>query len=67
MARANRWAYMGQPNFNPPNNDCPECTESSKTHHQGSKTTFDENGKAHMKVTRFTCEHGHEWVVEEPR
>jgi len=58
---------MANPNYNPPNNDCPSCTEPPKTHHLGSKTTFDDDGKALMKITRFVCEHHHEWSVEEPR
>ncbi|MCB9678331.1 MAG: hypothetical protein H6737_24730 [Alphaproteobacteria bacterium] len=60
MSRRNRWAYMAQPGFNPPNEDCPECDGPSKTWHQGAKTV---DG---VKTTRFVCEHGHEWTVRDP-
>lgn len=63
--RSNRWAYMGLPHVNPPNNDCPECTEPSKTHFIGGKTV-EEDGK---KVAHYTwkCQHGHGWLVKEIR
>lgn len=67
MGRSNRWAYMANPNFNPPNNDCPDCSEPSKTYHQGSRTTFDDKGQPLTKSTRYACEHHHAWTVEEPR
>jgi hypothetical protein len=56
MRNTKRWAYMGQPNYNPPNDDCPVCTEPSRTHFIGAKRT--EAGA----VTRWRCEHLHEWV-----
>lgn len=61
MGRSYRWAYMADPRYNPPNEDCPECTEPSKTYFIGGKTV---DG-----VAQYTwhCEHGHRWVVEEPR
>jgi len=66
MSRSNRWAYMGQPNFNPPTNDCPDCTEPSKTFHLGAKTVTNED-ESRTAVTRWACEHQHEWEVHEPR
>lgn len=51
-----RWDYMGRPGFNPPNNDCPECTSPSKTYYIGGKTV---DGVAQH---RYKCEHGHEWI-----
>jgi hypothetical protein len=59
MARSYRWAYMAHPDYNPPNNDCPECEEPSKTYHLGAKTVDD------VKITRWGCEHNHEWEVRE--
>lgn len=56
MARTYRWAYMGLPGFNPPNNDCPECTEPSRTFFIGGRTL--------NEVTSYTyrCENKHEWT-----
>lgn len=56
-SRANRWAYMGRPGFNPPNDRCPECTEPSKVHFMGGQTV---DGVSRF---RWNCEHGHEWIV----
>lgn len=67
MSRSNRYAYMAHPKYNPPNNDCPECTEPSKTFFIGSRTTFDDQGKPTAKITRYACEHQHEWMTEEPK
>jgi len=47
---------MGQPNYNPPNNDCPVCTEPSRTFFIGGKRS------ARGAVQRWRCEHQHEWV-----
>ena len=58
--RSRRWNYMAQKNYNPPSDACPECEEPSRVWHQGSKTV---DG---VKYTRFKCDHGHEWTVEEP-
>lgn len=58
---SNRWAYMGRPDYNPPNDDCPHCAEPSKTYFIGAKTV---DGRARR---RFQCEHGHEWFVWEDR
>jgi hypothetical protein len=52
-----RWAYMAAPGFNPPNNDCPECAEPSKTYHIGDKTV---DG---VPQQRWRCQHGHEWII----
>ena len=57
---------MADPRHNPPNNDCPECTSPSKTHHQGAKTVINDDG-SHTKITRWECEHQHQWSVEEAR
>jgi hypothetical protein len=52
---------MGRPNYNPPNNDCPQCTEPSRTYYIGAKrVTLD--GVAY-KQTRYECEHKHPWTV----
>ena len=56
-----RWDYMGEPGYNPPNDDCPDCTEPSKTYHLGSKTV---DG---VKITRWYCENKHTWTVKERR
>ena len=56
MRNTNRWAYMGQANYNPPNDDCPVCTEPSRTTCIGGKRT--EAGP----VQRWRCEHLHAWV-----
>lgn len=59
--RNNRWAYLGDPRTNPPNDECPECTVPSKTYYIGGRTV---DGVAyHTKK----CQHGHEWVIEERR
>ncbi|MDP2307716.1 MAG: hypothetical protein Q8P18_16955 [Pseudomonadota bacterium] len=56
-----RWGYMSAPGYNPPNDRCPVCVVPSRTYHIGSKTVA---GVAHH---RYRCEHGHEWIVDEPR
>jgi len=61
-----RWDYMGEPGFNPPNDDCPLCEEPSGTYHQGAKTIVNEDG-SHTAVTRWVCEHRHEWQTYEER
>ena len=61
MARYNRWAYMAHPQFNPPTNDCPECTEPSKRFHVGAHT------KDGFAITKWECEHKHTWTVKEKR
>ena len=66
MGRSNRWAYMGDPRHNPPNDDCPECTEPSKTYHMGAKTVTREDG-SRVAITRWECEHKHEWETTEER
>lgn len=60
MSRRGRWDYMGEARHNPPSDDCPECMVPSKTFHQGAKTV---DG---VKITRFLCEHRHEWSVRDP-
>lgn len=52
-----RWNYMGQPDFNPPCDACPECQEPSKVYFVGGKTV---NG---MPQYRYQCEHGHTWKL----
>ena len=64
MRNTNRWAYMGQPNYNPPNDACPVCTEPSRTYFIGGKRGPD------GPVQRWRCEHQHVWVTHgegEPR
>lgn len=60
MRSSNRWAYLRQPGFNPPNRDCPVCTEPSKTYYIGGKTA---DG---VTTHRWTCQHGHRWTTTEP-
>ena len=69
MGGRDRWAYMGQPGHNPPNDDCPDCTEPSKTYFIGAKTVFETQDGVEVKVsvTRHHCEHHHEWVTRETR
>ena len=62
--RAGRWAYMGRPGFNPPNDACPECTAPSKTYMLGSKRSPDD---PNTTVTRWTCEYGHTWTTTTTR
>jgi len=57
---------MGDPRHNPPNDDCPECIEPSKTYHMGAKTVAREDG-SRVAITRWECEHKHEWNTEEER
>ncbi len=57
--RGGRWAYMLAPGFNPPNDNCPECTAPSKTHHIGGKTV------GGVSQQRWKCELGHEWIVRD--
>jgi hypothetical protein len=66
MGRSNRWDYMGEPGYNPPNDDCPTCEEPSKTHHMGAKTVFNDDG-SRTAITRWECEHKHEWETKEDR
>ena len=47
---------MAHPNFNPPNDKCPECTEPSKTFFIGGRTV---DG---VSQYRWECEHKHEWI-----
>lgn len=54
-----RWDYMSAPGYNPPNDDCPECTGQSKTYYIGGKTV--EGVSQH----RWRCEHNHEWITRE--
>lgn len=54
-----RWAYMGRPDYNPPNNDCPECASPSRVFFIGAKSV------AGVAQRRYQCEHGHEWIVKE--
>lgn len=61
MARAYRWAYMAQPNYNPPNDTCPECKTPSKTYFMGGSTV---DGVA---IYKWACEHDHRWEVREKR
>ena len=55
-----RWAYMGRPAFNPPNDDCPQCEQPSKTFFRGAKLV---DG---IPQSRYECEHGHQWIVRGP-
>ena len=64
MGGRNRWAYMAQPNYNPPCEDCPECAEPSRVYFIGSKTLSREDGTK-VKITRYACENHHEWNLEE--
>lgn len=57
---------MGEPGFKTPNNDCPTCTEPSKTYHRGAKTVINTDG-SHTAITSWCCEHKHEWDTEETR
>jgi len=57
-SRTNRWGYMAIPGYNPPNNDCPECTEPSRTWSRGARSV---DGKAQY---RYVCDNGHEWVQD---
>jgi hypothetical protein len=66
MARSNRWDYMADPRHNPPNDDCPECSEPSKTHHLGAKTVFRDDGTSYA-VTRWECANNHTWKTTEER
>ncbi len=59
MGRSDRYAYMGDPRYNPPNQHCPECDEPSKIYFVGSKTI---DGAASY---RYKCEHLHEWRTKE--
>lgn len=61
MAKKNRWTYLADPRFNPPNDDCPECTEPSRTYSVGGRTV---DGVAEYF---WRCEHRHEWVIRERR
>jgi len=63
---SNRYSYMADPRFNPPNNDCPECEEPSKTYFIGANTVSDDDGNR-VKHTTYTCEHQHEWRLAEVR
>lgn len=56
-----RWNYLRDPRFNPPNLNCPECTEPSKTYEIGSRT---EGGK---KIATWACSNGHRWLLTEDR
>jgi hypothetical protein len=62
MRNTNRWAYMGHPNYNPPNTVYPVCTAPSRTYFIGGKRN------AGGAVQRWRCEHQHTWVkiVDEP-
>ena len=57
MSSKVRWAYMRDPNYNPPTDTCPHCSEKSKVYFVGSKRT--ESGHQ----SRYQCEHQHEWIV----
>lgn len=59
MSRHNRWAYMANSQHKSANDDCPECTEPSRSYHQGAKTV---NG---VTTVRYACEHNHAWTVTE--
>ena len=61
VSRRNRWAYMADPRFNPPNEDCPTCEAPSRTYFVGGRTV---DGVA---IYRWRCEHRHEWEVREAR
>ena len=56
---------MAHPNYNPPNDDCPECEKPSKTYFIGARRVVDEDEKP-WTVTRYSCEHKHEWKTREP-
>lgn len=56
-----RWDYMSRPNYNPPNNDCPECEEASKTRFVGGKQVDGVTQK------RYSCENKHEWIKKEEK
>ncbi len=52
---------MAHPDFNRPNDDCPECTVPSKTRLVGGRT---EDG---VGIYTWTCEHEHRWEIREVR
>lgn len=58
MAKSYRWAYKAQPGYNPPNNDCPECEEPSRTWFIGGRTV---DGKAQYT---YTCDNHHRWTTD---
>jgi len=62
MARSNRWSYMAQLHYNPPSDDCPDCTVPSKIYFIGAKRIVEDG--VLCKVTRYRCEHHHEWYTK---
>ena len=66
MSRKNRWAYMSDPRFNRPTDDCPDCEMPSRIFHVGSRTLFREDGSSYT-TTRWKCDHRHIWTVDEER
>ena len=60
-----RWGYMGSLNYNRPNNDCPKCENPSRVYHVGART-IERDGQL-VAITRWECEHKHEWTTEELR
>jgi hypothetical protein len=67
MGRSRRWAYLGRPDHNPPNDDCPECSAPSRTYFLGSRLVPDPEGPHGFGWTEraWTCEHQHRWTVRE--
>jgi hypothetical protein len=56
---------MRHPNFNPPNDDCPECASASRTYSLGSRFVADPTAPGGLGWTEqeWTCEHRHTWVI----
>ena len=66
MGGRGRWDYMTLPGYNPPSDACPWCEELSKVNFIGARTVTRDDG-TRAKITRYQCEHGHEWAEEEER
>lgn len=61
VSKAYRWAYMANPNYITPSDECPECETPSKVYEIGSRT---EDGNL---IVTWKCEHRHEWTDVTPR
>ena len=56
---SDRWKYKSNPNYNPPNEECPQCAGPSRTFFVCGQT---KNGEPEYT---YTCEHKHTWVQRE--
>ena len=65
MGSSTRYDYLSDPRYNKATDACPECEAPSKTHYNGSRTATGDDGNR-VKITRWTCEHQHNWSVAEP-